>query len=275
MSENSKKYSHVFLIGVDGAGNFFKDTDTPNIDRIFANGAVSYDVVTAFPAISAECWGAMLIGATAETHGLTNDIVSSVPYPVDSSLPTLFRRIRESIPDAALASFSNWNPINEGIIESNLNVVFGTGNDDQVAEEIVSYLDGTLPTFLFAQFDSVDDLGHMCGYGSERHLAQITYVDTLIGKVYDKIASLNALDDTLFLVISDHGGTPEGTHGNHTDAEKYIFFGASGKTVNNYTFSGMNVQDTAAVVLNALGLDIPEAKPDSFCGVVPDGLFSE
>lgn len=275
MPANSKKYSHVFLIGVDGAGSFFKDTDTPNVDRIFANGAVSYDTVTAFPAISAECWGAMLIGAKAETHGLTNDIVASTPYPVDSDLPTVFRRIRESMPDASLASFSDWNPINTGIIEGNLDVVFGTGNDEQVADEIVEYLDKGLPTFLFAQFDSVDDLGHMCGYGSSRHLAQITYVDTLIGKVYDKLVSLGALDDTLFLVTADHGGTPEGTHGNHTDAEKYIFFGAAGKTVNNCTVSGMNVHDTAAIVLHALGLEVPEAKADGFCGTVPDGLFAE
>ncbi len=28
-------YKHVYIIGIDGAGRFFKDADTPNFDRIF------------------------------------------------------------------------------------------------------------------------------------------------------------------------------------------------------------------------------------------------
>ena len=32
-------YKRVALIGVDGAGTFFRQTDTPNIDRIFENGS--------------------------------------------------------------------------------------------------------------------------------------------------------------------------------------------------------------------------------------------
>ena len=30
-------YDHVFLIGVDGAGAFFKNADTPNLDYIEKN----------------------------------------------------------------------------------------------------------------------------------------------------------------------------------------------------------------------------------------------
>ena len=34
----SKKYTHIVVIGVDGAGAWVKDADTPNFDRIFENG---------------------------------------------------------------------------------------------------------------------------------------------------------------------------------------------------------------------------------------------
>ena len=35
-------YKRVFIIGIDGAGRFIKDADTPNFDRIFKDGAVNY-----------------------------------------------------------------------------------------------------------------------------------------------------------------------------------------------------------------------------------------
>ncbi|MBQ3860058.1 MAG: alkaline phosphatase family protein, partial [Clostridia bacterium] len=69
------RYKHVFVIGVDGAGSFFRETETPRLDEIFGNGAVSYDVLTSNPTISAQCWGSMLLGVTPEVHGLTNSIV--------------------------------------------------------------------------------------------------------------------------------------------------------------------------------------------------------
>ena len=54
---NRYLYKRVVLIGVDGAGAFFRDTDTPCIDEIFENGAISYNVLTSNPTISAQCWG--------------------------------------------------------------------------------------------------------------------------------------------------------------------------------------------------------------------------
>ncbi|MBP5622488.1 MAG: alkaline phosphatase family protein, partial [Thermoguttaceae bacterium] len=86
-ADGGNKISHVVVIGVDGGGAFFKQADTPNLDRIFENGAVSYEVITSKPTISAQCWGSMLHGVTPEFHGLTNGIVSSTPFPTDSIFP--------------------------------------------------------------------------------------------------------------------------------------------------------------------------------------------
>ena len=262
-------YERVVLLGVDGAGNFFNKTDTPNIDRIFENGAVTYDVLTSNPTISAECWGSMLHGVTPQCHRLSNSLVSSTPYDPESEFPSAFRIIRENDPDAVLASFCNWNPINVGIIEDNLGVHKASGGDAAITQMICDYVAENDPTFLFVQFDEVDGAGHGSGYGSAGHLKQISITDGYIGKIYEAYEERGFLDTTLFIVTADHGGTPGGSHGGLSDAEKYVMFAAAGKTVEKGTIEDMEIRDSASIVLHALGYE----QPESWTGRVPSALF--
>ena len=165
-----KTYEHVIVVGIDGAGAFIKDADTPNFDRIFARGAVTYRALASNPTISAECWGSMLLGVGPEVHKLKNEIVSNRPYPVDARFPTLFRRIRGAIPDAVLGSFCEWNSITYGIVEGDLGVHHATGKDVDLTRTICEFIEAQRPLFLFCQIDSVDGAGHRFGYGSEGHL---------------------------------------------------------------------------------------------------------
>ena len=71
----AEPYKHVIVIGVDGAGAFFKDANTPFIDNIFKGYASSYSVLTSNPTISAQCWGSLLHGVTPVFHKLTNSVV--------------------------------------------------------------------------------------------------------------------------------------------------------------------------------------------------------
>ncbi|MBE6885163.1 MAG: hypothetical protein E7487_11265 [Ruminococcaceae bacterium] len=268
MKNNSFIYKHVVVLGVDGAGNFFKDTETPNMDRIFADGAVNYNVLTAIPTISAECWGSMLLGVTPEVHCRTNGIVSSIPYDIDSPFPSLFRKIRETYPDAEMASFCCWNPINFGIVENNLGVYKDTAGDDELTDKICTYLEEHDPMMLFVQFDWVDGAGHHYGYGTKEHLDRITVTDALIGRIHDMYVKRGFIDDTLFIVTADHGGFGY-CHGGVTDDEKIVFWGAAGKTVKAGTIGDMLIRDNAAVCLYALGVD----QPETWTARVPDDLF--
>ena len=65
-------YKHVVILGVDGGGAFFEQADTPNLDRIFENGSVTYEAQCMYPSISAQCWGSMLHGVLPDYHGLPN-----------------------------------------------------------------------------------------------------------------------------------------------------------------------------------------------------------
>ena len=120
------------LFGVDGAGTFFDQTPTPNIDRIFRNGAVCRRALTEMPTISAECWGSILHGVDCRRHGLTNWATGKKPFPADSPYPSVFRVIRENRPDAELASFCEWGNVNFGIIENNLGVYEVNAQGDEI-----------------------------------------------------------------------------------------------------------------------------------------------
>lgn len=263
-------YKYVAVIGLDGAGTFFKNASTPNIDRIFANGAITYKCLTANPTISAQCWGSLLHGVTPEFHGLTNSIAESNAFSNTSKYPSFFRVIRQNDPEAALASFSHWNPINLGIIEEGIDVhKEGNMSDSDLTNAICSYLKNNSPKALFVQFDEADGAGHSSGYGGETQLQKIAELDSYIGRIYKEYENKGILDETLFIVTADHGGNGK-SHGGLTDGEKYVMFAATGKTVKKGEISDIEIRDTASIVLYALGY----SQPETWTGRVPSGLFN-
>ncbi|MBR3588741.1 MAG: alkaline phosphatase family protein [Clostridia bacterium] len=276
----SRKYSHVIVLGIDGAGSFVKDAETPCFDRIFEKGAVTYDALSSNPSISAECWGSMLLGVGPEIHKLNNGLISSTPYPTDSPFPSLFRRIREKYPEAELGSFCDWNPITYGIVENNIGVSHDTANDEVLTPIVCDYIREKKPDFLFVHFDSIDGAGHKHGYGTPPFMKRINEVDKLINDVYSAIEGAGIIEDTLFIVIADHGGTNPGngeggSHGGWTDGEKYVTFAASGKGVNNTVIEVMNIRDLASIVLYAFGIEAPKFDEQGWTSQIPAGIFND
>lgn len=278
----AKKYEHVIFFGVDGGGQYFRDAVTPRVDELFLDGgALTYYAYASNPSISAECWGSLLIGVSPAVHGLTNGIVSSQKYPVDSPFPSVFRRIRNAYPDAKLGAFCDWSPIINGIVESDCDVTTKSARDADLIPDICKYIIDEKPTFLFIHSDSVDGAGHGNGYGTPQHLAQIGVVDGYIGQVWDAIVEAGIADSTLYCFICDHGGTCDprgdgtfsGGHGGWTDGEKLITFGARGNGIRKGEIDYMNIRDSASIILYALGIPAPEFKLDGWTSQIPVTLF--
>ena len=262
-------YDSVVIVGVDGAGAFYKKTDTPNFDRIFKNGAVSDRVLTANPTISAQCWGSLMTGVKPVYHQFTNDRVSE-PNKGSEKYPTIFQLMYNADPNAKLAAFCNWSPIATGIIEQKLPVKKGFGEDDKITEQVLDYLDKQQPKLMFVQFDSVDHAGHEYGYGKKKFLNQLSTVDGYIGQIYDKIVEKGYAENTLFMVTADLGGI-NNSHGGLSDEEKYVFFGAVGKSVNQTESLSMYIRDIPAIT--AYALNIPGN--DAWDSYLPEGLFTD
>ena len=263
----------VVLFGIDGAGTFFEQAQTPHMDRLFSGGAVCLKVLTEMPSISAQCWGSMLHGVECGWHGLTNAIADTTPYPGDAPWPSVFRLIREARPQAKLASFCDWASINIGIIEDDLDVFKHNAPDRELIAPACRYVEENDFTLLFFQFDSVDHAGHEYGYGTPEHLEAIRICDGYIGAVAEALARSGKLEDTLLLVEADHGGTPNygygGEHGGATDAERFVSFFAKGPGICQGSFKDMLVRDTPAVITHALGIPMSPG----WTAKVPAGLF--
>lgn len=265
----------VVVIGLDGAGNGVKDCRTPHLDALFARGAVTYAARTSYPSISGECWGSLFHGVGPEKHGLTNAMVERQPYPEDSPYPSFMKLARQSWPEAELASFSNWAPINHGIIERSCGCVLDSAGDEELTERIAGYIGGHDFRALFVQLDGVDHAGHAYGYWTPGFYAQIERSDALIGRMLGALEARGMLATSLVLACSDHGGggADPRSHGSGEDKDMTIFWGCAGPGIarGRVITGAVNIMDTAAVAARALGLEMPAA----WEARVPEGAFDD
>lgn len=266
----SYTYRHVVLVGIDGAGIFFKNAKTPFIRKMFAEGAGTEKGLTVFPTESAQCWGTMLIGVMPEVHGLTMQNITADKYTKRAEHPDIFSLIKKYRPEAKTGSFCHWNDINVGIVDGVEGVVTERGQDEPLTEKACEYIKAEKPDFLFVHLDSVDDAGHGCGYNTEKYLKQLDIADGYAERIYNAVREAGIADDTLFIVTTDHGGTG-GSHGGWSDDEKYVFFVMTGKTVVKGARADMNVISIPAIIAHALGIPADPLWQSS----VPDGFFSE
>lgn len=272
-------YARVIWIGVDGVGTFFQRAETPNFDRIFRGGKMTWNCIAPEPTVSAPGWCSMFYGVPYSVHGVTNEAAESHPFE-NERLRSVFRQTLEAYPGEEVGVFSTWNAIGFGMLDrraedSNL-TVFPTGRtnaeSEQTLEAAVSWFQEQKDfRLLFFYLDNTDYAGHTYGYGSPGYIAEMIRVDQTIGAFYDRLAEAGLLEDALILLSTDHGGTPEGTHGGGTIIETHCVFAVQGDGLNpNAEIGPMELKDIAAVVRYALGLE----QPDFSDAKVPEGLFA-
>ena len=266
-------YEHVFIIGVDGGGAAFAKTDTPCFDSIFSDYAYRHDAAAEYVTISAQNWGSILTGLPYDVHGFTN---SSITAERDSSTGahTLFYYVRQAHPQAKLASFVNWTPLNTGLVENDLDVYKRNflNDDPGLTAALEAYFAaGNAPEVLFVQLDNPDHTAHAHGGFSEEYYESIRTADAQIGRIYAAIEAQGLMENGLFIVVADHGETAGG-HGGQTPEESSVVVAAVGHNVKQMTLpEGTRNRDVASIALYALGIE----QPDCFVCGDPQVLFGE
>ena len=271
-TESFGAYKHVFIIGIDGAGRFFNEAETPNFDRIFEDGAVDYTARAEIITTSAQNWGSILTGVSYLTHKMTNEITGETERTSETDYPSIFTYARKAMPEAELSSFVHWNNINYGIIENDIDVRKESSSDEGVTNMICDYFnEGNQPALFFVQLDDVDHAGHEHGSTSEEFISAIELVDGQIGRIYDAIEANGLMDDGLFIIVADHGHTKVGGHGGPSMRETNVTVAVKGKTVvKGGTLDGIaRNRDVAAIALYALGIE----RPEHMSARIPANLF--
>ena len=157
------------------------------------------------------------------------------------------------------ALFSCWNPINLHIIEQSIEAHRVSLPDPELAVSAAEYIQQHVPDLFFMQFDLVDAAGHAHGYGSEKYFEQIEINDSEIGQIIDAIKDTGVYEDSLIMVISDHGGIGTG-HGGDEPECLDIFWSARGPGIAQGVELGsqISIKDTPAIILHSFGVPIPE-----------------
>ena len=271
-AQDKAPYDRVIILGIDSGGAFIETADTPNLDALFANGAVTYQMFTTYPTLSSCGWGSMFTGVGAMVHGRTNtDVNGGDDYDPNSEHPTIFRLLHEQQPNSESALFCGWKRVIGGLVESHPNSFTYGGPDENLPGEFANYLQDHDPKLVYFHFDTPDYVGHrQGGFGEETHLAQINIVDGYIGQIVEAVEKSGKGGRTLWISLCDHGGVGE-SHGSFSQDERLVYLALSGETVVPGSIGYCAIRDVAAIVCYALGI----TPPDNWTAHVPDGIFND
>ena len=202
----------------------------------------------------------------------------------DFSYPSIFKIIENSNDECKLASFVSWKPINSGIIERSVKMdeyspmlhenwidrsylymmhhVFKKPiYDEYLVKQLLNYLrnnDNKKLKLLFVHLTDIDEIGHIYGFNSSQYLEQIKKTDNYLEIILRTISELNWPKNILRIITTDHGGIGK-SHGGESDQEVNVFLSISGEGIVPCLIeSEITNMDCAAIVLKALGVEIPK-----------------
>ena len=275
-------YKHVIIVGIQGMATFHLDAETPNIDAIFADYALTNVAQSYFPSKEGPCWLSMLTGMDPKVMRVTQNPEYCSPRDYKNAIdkyPTLFKLVHDKYPDAAVASISRWDAFQELVCADDYIYTAGSPvewtaeEEKQNALDYIETIDPSKNNFAFFCFAELDSLSHKIPRDSEEFKAAITEADAYVGEIFNAIEAKGMLEDTLFILAADHGDCKH-TNTSFTEDELTITLGFRGKTVNNTKDFPMLLRDIAPVVAEAMGLEpSPAWETGKFPPSLPEGIF--
>jgi MFS family permease len=208
------------------------------------------------PSFSQPSWTTLVTGATPDTNGsppLNAEYADIKPIPVDH----IFASLRRAGMTSAIAGFNWWEKM---VPQDLLQASYYTEGEDEDADRAVfdnslDILNAVHPNFLLVHFDQVDYTGHAYGGESPQYLAAALSADHMIELIADTLD----FQDTVLVVVSDHGHIARGGHGGQDAIILREPFVMAGKGVVPGDLGDVNQADVAPTIAALLGAAPPSA----------------
>lgn len=266
---NKQKAKHVVFIGIDGWGAYsVSKAEIPAIKKLMVDGSYTLEKRSVLPSSSAVNWASMFMGAGPELHGYTEwgSRVPELPSRIvneNGMFPTIFKVLRDVRPDAEIGCLYEWKGIEFLIDTLALNYYAQAKNANEQPDQLCTmaeiYIKNKKPTLLAVCFDNLDHIGHKDGHDTPAYYTKLTELDSYVARIVQAVKVAGLLDDTIFILTSDHGGINRG-HGGKTMQEMQSPFIISGKNVKvGLEFHESMMQyDIASTIAYILGVNQPQ-----------------
>ncbi len=221
----------VLIIGIDGIRpDALLTAHTPNLDQLIQDGAWSNHALTDVHTVSGPCWSSILTGVWSPRHGVIDNTFENNHY---AKYPHFFALLKEQQPDLITASFIDWLPldnamVNDATCDIRLTYDYEDDGDEKMVDEAEYLLKNRDVDVVFFYFADSDTAGHEHGFHphASGYISEIEEIDQQIGRLLTAVRSRQhyVTEQWLTLITSDHGGTLDGSHGRDIPKHRYVPF---------------------------------------------------
>lgn len=249
----------VLILFVDGMRyDRMLEVNTPNIDRLRANGTTFSNYYSIQPSYSRVNYAGF---STGSTTNITN--VYANAYDKELEIPTFFDVIKTTnLTTGLVTGGAGWKVFLERSTDVLVKIeteYHGVDEDSLVRDAALASIQDNFTKIQMVTFIDVDGTGHKFGAASDEYAQAIMNADTYIGEILDLYDSLGQLENTTVIVFSDHGMLDVGGHGGTDEQEIHACLIMSGKGIKstgiiNDDLTRMN--DVIPTMLAMLGLPL-------------------
>lgn len=257
MSQLQPPAKRVVVIVIDGCRKErFEQADTPFLSWMRNTGVYYNRMETVYPARTVVCFSSMFTGTYPSEHGIKSNMVWKLGVRVESIFDTLKAQGRKGIMYACAHLIDAFG----GDVQSYSAVADNNEVDRRIMEEAKRIMKRDEPDLMVIQMIAVDQTGHSRGVWYPEYLEKIKESDALIHEFYHWMEQERLRDDTVFIVMADHGqGDGIGGHGHLDEGERFVPFLMHGPGIRQ----GITVEEPRSIVSLAptiahlLGAPIP------------------
>jgi len=254
----------VILIGIAGvSAEEFQYANTPVIDKLISQGAISLKTRGVIPSESAPNWISVLSGAGPEQHGVISNIWSPGNQAIDPTskdadgyFPSVFTLIRKQMPKAVTGMFYDWDQLGTYVNKKLITKEQYIQGQVMITSVALKFITKEKPLFTFIYYRLPGETRQSKGSDTKDYYQAIMEIDTEIGKIITGLQEAKMIQNTTILITSDHGGAGSGIE-NTSDFEVPWIISGPGIQKNMLLEIPNDNLNTAPTIARILGLKTP------------------